>query len=260
MGDSGTGKSTALQSLPPLGITPFVLVTEQNGVQVHKEHWGKTMHYVYVSPKPTDVATVINTLTNINRLSYENLCKMVDPLKMQHNKFIDLMQHTNEFVCECCGKSWGQANKWNTDRALVLDSWSGASDMAFALVVGNKPVRDRPDYQVAQNALRMVYKVWIEFKCWVIIITHLDKEQEPVSGRYFATVKTIGQKLGPDMPRDFADVIRAKREGKVITWDTADLEATVVGRHLPLASGLEPKFTQLVNNWITKGGKILPTE
>jgi hypothetical protein len=133
------------------------------------------------------------------------------------------------------------------------------SDMAFALVIGNKPVRDKPDYQVAQNALRMVYKTWIEFRCWVILITHLDKEPDPISGAFYATVKTIGRALGPDMPRDFADVIRAKRDGSKITWDTADTQATVVGRHVPLASGLAPDFKQLVQTWIARGGKIEAT-
>jgi hypothetical protein len=260
MGDSGTGKTTSLISLPPLGITPFVIATEQNCEQILKQNLGRDMHFAFVAPKANDPLTVIDMLNKINKLSYENLCKTVDPFKMQHNKFIDVMQITNDFKCECCGKSWGTAKNWNTDRALVGDSFSGMSDMAFALVIGNKPVRDKPDYQVAQNALRMVYKTWIEFRCWVILITHLDKEPDPISGAFYATVKTIGRALGPDMPRDLADVIRAKRDGSKITWDTADTQATVVGRHVPLASGLAPDSKQPVQTWIAKGGKIEATQ
>jgi len=259
MGDSGTGKSTALQSLMKQGITPFVEATEQNFMQVNKEYLGNGMHYTYVAPKRNDVATVVDMLTKINKLSYENLCKTVDPFKMQHNKFIDLAATWNNFKCDCCNKEWGPVTSWKTDRAAVLDSFSGASDMAFALVIGNKPVRDKPDYQVAQNALRMVVEVMVNVPCWFVLITHLDKETDPISGRVVATVKTIGQKLGPDLPRSFSDCIRANRDGAKITWSTADNQATVVGRHLPLKEDLAPTFDLLVQTWKTKGGIIEAT-
>jgi hypothetical protein len=136
---------------------------------------------------------------------------------------------------------------------------SGLSDMAFALVAGNKPVRGMPDYQVAQNALRMILNICVNMRSMFVLITHLDKEQDLVTGAYFATVRTVGQKLGPDLPRLFSDCIRAKRSADKVTWDTADAQSTVVGRHIPAKSGLDPDFHLLVSNWIKQGGRIEAT-
>lgn len=261
MGDSGTGKSTSLQSLVDLGITPFVVATEQNFMQVNKEFLGKTMHYKYIAGEQTStVEGVIQMLTKINNLSYELLCKTFDPTKSAHNKLIEIPMTFNKFVCDCCGKDWGMVTKWNTDRAWVLDSFSGASEMAFSLVIGNKPVRDRPDYQVAQNALRSILSIAYNLRCMFVLITHLDKEPDPTTGAYILTVKTVGQKLGPDLPRSFSDCIRARRDGSKIVWDTADNQTTVVGRHVPMANNLAPDFKLLVSNWKNKGGKIEETK
>jgi hypothetical protein len=261
MGDSGTWKSSSLQSLPALGITPFVLATEQNFMQVNKAFLGSKMHYVYIPAQPPgQPQNIVDMLKKVNQLSYENLTKVVDPFKQANNRLVDVGQLLNEFKCDCCGRSWGSPVQWKTDRALIFDGMSGLSDMAFALVVGNKPVRGMPDYQVAANALKMILNITVNMEAMFVLITHLDKEQDPVSGQYLATIKTIGQKLGPDLPRLFSDCIRAKRDGTKVTWDTADTQSTVVGRHLPSQSGLAPDFNLLVSKWKEQGGKIEETK
>lgn len=261
MGDSGTWKSSSLRSLPDLGITPFVMATEQNFHQVTKDLLGTKMHYVYIPAQPvTAPKDIVAMLTNINRLSYENLSKSVDPLKLQNNKLLDVGGLLNEFKCDCCKKSWGSPTQWGTDRALVFDGMSGMTDMAFALVVGNKPLRALPDYQLAGQAIKMILNLAVNMQCMFVLITHLDKEQDLVSGAYLATIKTVGNKLGPDLPRLFSDCIRAKKSAGVVTWDTADTQSTVVGRHIPNASGLAPDFKLLVSNWIKQGGRIEPTK
>jgi hypothetical protein len=260
MGDSGTGKTTSLISLIEQGQTVFAIATEQNFMQIMKPHLGKGCHYTYIPAQPTQSpSNILDMLKKINMLSYENLTKTVDPFKMQNNRLIDVGQALNSFTCDCCKKNWESPTTWNTDRVLCFDGMSGLSDMAFALVVGNKPVRGMPDYQVAQNALRMILNICVNLKTMFVLVTHLDKEQDVVSGRYYATVRTVGQKLGPDLPRLFSDCVRSVRDGAKITWDTADSQATVVGRHLPMSAGLEPNFKQLVSNWIKQGGKIEST-
>jgi hypothetical protein len=193
-------------------------------------------------------------------LSYENLCKVVDPFKQAHNKFIDVLTYCNAFTCDCCGKNWGSVSDWKTDRAFVVDSFSGLSDMAFALVVGNKPVRSMPDYGVSQNALRMFLgPLTTQTLCTVVVVAHIDREKDEITGGTSITVKSIGQKLGPDLPRNFSDVIRARRDAATFSWDTADSQATVVARHLPIASNLPPSFTPLIEKWKREGGVIVPT-
>lgn len=262
MGDSGTGKTQALATLADSGITPFVIATEQNFLQTASQHLGSRMHYKFISPQPEQSWDQILDMTKkINTLSYENLCKVSDPFKTAHNKLLDVITTCNKFVCDCCKQDWGSVKNWNTDRAIVIDSFSGLSDMAFALVVGNKPVRAMPDYGVAQGALRMLMgPLTAQTKAMFVLIAHIDREKDEITGGTTITIKTIGNKLGPDLPRMFSDVIRTRRDGTNFTWDTADASATVVARHLPIAANIKPSFAPLIENWKAKGGKIERTE
>ena len=261
IGDSGTGKTFALRTLIAAGITPFIIATEQNFVQVMADMLGKTCHYKYVAPQAQqNWAHIKDMITKINTLSYENLTKSVDPFRQASNKFIDLITMCNDFVCDCCQKSWGCVSAWNTDRAFCVDSFTGVSDMAFNLVVGNKPVRAMPDYQVAQNALRMFLgPLTSQTKCMVVIICHLEREKDELTGGTFLTIKSVGQKVGPDLPRMFSDVIRTRRDANTFTWDTADTQSTVTARNVPIASNQKPDFGPLIEAWKKRGGQILAT-
>ncbi len=262
IGDSGTGKTFALRTLPDLGITPFVIATEQNFIQTMGDLLGSKVHYKYVSPRPDHaLSSVGDMLKKINELSYENLTKVTDPFKQKSNKILDVVTVLNKFVCDCCQRDWGSVESWNTDRAIVVDSLSGLSEMAFSLVVGNKPVRAMPDYQVAQNALRMLLgPLCTQTKCMFVLITHLDREKDEITGGTTITMKTmVGAKMGPDLPRDFSDVIRVRRTGTTFAWDTADSQATVSARNLPIKSDMPANFSVLIEGWKKKGGAILPT-
>lgn len=261
IGDSGTGKTESLKTLIKAGITPFVIATEQNFVQVMQEHLGKTCHYKFIAPQSNAPwGQIADMIGKINTLSYENLTKVVDPFKQASNKFMDIITTCNKFVCDCCGKDWGGVSNWNTDRAIVVDSFTGVSDMAFSLVVGNKPVRSQPDYQVAQNALRMFLgPLTASTKCMAVLICHLEREKDEITGGTFLTIKSVGQKVGPDVPRMFSDVIRTRREANKFSWDTADSQSTVTARNVPIASNQEPSFVPLIEAWKKRGGQILPT-
>lgn len=262
MGDAGDGKTHSLLSLPKVGITPFVIATEQNFVQVAKPFLGDKMHYKYIPAQAENLgwSQAADMAKKINQLSYENLCKVSDPFKIQSNKFLDMYAAAQDFKCDCCGKNWGDAAKWSTDRAFAVDSLSGLSDMAFSLVVGNKPVRAMPDYGVAQQALRQFLGICTsQVKCLFVLVAHLAREKDEITGGTTITANTVGNKLGPDLPRLFSDVIRARRNGSAYVWDTADTQAIVVARHVPQGSALAADFGPLIQKWIANGGKILPT-
>jgi hypothetical protein len=261
IGDSGTGKSHSLRTLIDAGITPFVIATEQNFVQVMSDLLGKSCHYKFIAPQAQqNWSQILDMATKINMLSYENLTKTVDPFKQASNKFLDLLTMCNKFVCDCCQKDWGCVNNWNTDRAICIDSFTGVSDMAFNLVVGNKPVRSMPDYQVAQNALRMFLgPLTSQTKCTVVIVCHLEREKDEITGGTFLTIKSVGQKVGPDIPRMFSDVIRTRREATTFSWDTADTQSTVTARNIPIASNQKPSFVPLIEAWKKRGNQILAT-
>lgn len=261
-GDSGTGKTTALLTLIDAGITPFVVATEQNFIQVAKPVLGTKAHYKFIAPRPVKgLAKIEGILKNINMLTYENLCKTTDPFKMEHRKMLDLVGVMNKFVCDCCGKDWGSVETWNTDRAIVIDSLSGLTDMAWGLVIGNKPVKAMPDYAIAQNAIRMMLDpLTSEVKSTFVLTAHIDREKDEITGGSYVTLKTVGQKLGPDLPRLFSDVIRTRKQGQNFYWDTEDPTATVVPRHVKISSVLPPSFVPLITEWKARGGQIAPTQ
>jgi len=259
MGDSGTGKTYALRTLIDAGITPFVIATEQNAIQELNKFPAGKFHYKFISPVPQDDwSKALDMLQKVNNLSYENLARAVDPFKQAHNKLIEVVATCNKFVSDVDGKNYGDCTKWGTDRALVLDSLSGLSDMAFSLVVGNKPVRAMPDYQVAQNALRMLLNIGVAMTPMMILIAHLSREKDEITGGTTITASSVGQKLGPDLPRMFSDVVRAKRENNQYYWDTADSQAIVVGRHLSSGKTLA-SFVPLIEAWKKSGGVITPS-
>lgn len=262
MGDSGTGKTHALRSLPALGITPFVIATEQNFITTMRDMLGKQVHYKYIPPQAEGSwGDIQDMLSKVNLLSYENLTKTVDPFKQKSNKLIDVVVACNKFVCDCCKRDWGSVSSWSTDRAICIDSCTGLSDMAFSLVVGNKPVRAMPDYQVAQNAMRMLLgPLTTQTRAMFVLVAHLSREKDELTGgTNIVPLTNVGQKLGPDLPRSFSDVIRTRREGTKFSWDTADTQATVTARHVPIAQGMPADFKVLIDTWKAKGGVITPS-
>lgn len=257
MGDSGTGKTHALRTLIDAGVTPFIIATEQNCIQTLKDIPAGKWHYKFINAQPeNNWGNLQDMLSKVNKLSYENLTKVQDPNKSSYNQLLDVLTTCNKFVCDCHKEDFGDVSLWDNSRALVIDGLSGLSDMAMGLTVGNKPVRSMPDWGVSQNSLKsIIAQLTTAVRCPFILIAHIDREKDEITGGTSVTVKTLGQKLGPDLPRMFSDVIRAKREGNKFSWDTADSQATVVSRNIPIASNQAPSFVPLFTNW-KKGAGI----
>lgn len=251
MGDSGTGKTHAIRTLIDAGVTPFVIATEQNCIQTLKDIPAGKWHYKFINAQPeNNWGNLQDMLSKVNKLSYENLTKVQDPNKSSYNQLLDVLTTCNKFVCDCHKEDFGDVSLWDNSRALVIDGLSGLSDMAMGLTVGNKPVRSMPDWGVSQNSLKsIIAQLTTAVRCPFILIAHIDREKDEITGGTSVTVKTLGQKLGPDLPRMFSDVIRAKREGNKFSWDTADSQATVVSRNIPIASNQAPSFVPLFTNW-----------
>jgi hypothetical protein len=256
MGDSGTGKTYSLRTLVDAGITPFVLFTEP-GMETLGDLPDGKWHYKYVAPSTQGWAAIQDMVKKINQLTFENLTKISDPNRSKYEGLLQLISACNDFKCDCHGQSWGDVSKWGTDRALVIDSLSGLSDMAMSNTVGGKPVRSMADWGVAQNTIKMILNpLTTATQCTVVLIAHLAREYNEVTGGSNITVNTLGQKLAPDIPRMFSDVIQTVRVGNEFTWDTAAANAAVKGRNVPISQKLPPSFVPLIAEWKRKGGVI----
>ena len=258
MGESGSGKTYSIRTLIKAGIRPMVLFTEP-GMETLSDLPKDSWSYAYVKPSTEGWETLINTANKVNSLTFENLSKLSDANKSKHTQFVDVLNLCKEFI-DHDGKSWGSVQSWGTDKALVIDSLSGLSDMIMQLVVGSKPVRQLQDWMIAQNTLEaFVNKCVTDLSCWFVLISHVEREKDEITGSMSIMVSTLGRKLAPKLPKYFSDAILAHRIGKDFYWSTAESNASVKSRNLPLSDKLPPDFSALVTEWKKKGGVIAPS-
>lgn len=259
MGDSGTGKTYSIRTLVQAGVTPFIIFTEP-GMETLGDLPDGSWHYKYIKPATQGWAAILDMAKKVNQLTFDNLTKVTDPNKTKFEGLMQVITSCNAFTCDCHGKQWGDVSTWGTDRALVIDSLSGISDMAMAHTVGGKPVRSPADWGIAQNMIRMILlPLTTGTTCTFVLIGHLAREYNEVTGGSTVTVSTLGQKLAPDIPLNFSDVINTVRIGGDFTWDTASGQMAVKTRNLPIASKQLPSFVPLLTEWQRKGGRIVPT-
>ena len=259
IGESGSGKTHSLRTLLEAGITPFVLFTEP-GMETLGDMPDGSWHYKYVKPFTQKWSDIHNMMQKMNMLSFENMSKVTDPYKTSYTGLLDTLNACNNFTCDCHGTAFGDVSKWSTDRAFVLDSLSGLGDMAMANAVGGKPTRSPAEWGMAQNAVRAILQpLTTATQCTFVLTGHLARERDEITGGSQVMVNTLGQKLAPDLPKMFSDVVMAVREVNVYTWDTAAANTALKARNLPIAAKQQPSFVPLIEKWKKNGGKIVPT-
>jgi hypothetical protein len=260
MGASGAGKTYSLRTLITHGITPFCVFTEP-GFEVLGDIPPDKLHWHYIPPADQDWASMVDSATKINTLSFESLTKLTDINKRSYDQFIDLLKTLNNFKCDRDGKEYGDVCKWGTDRAVVLDSLSGVNIMAMNLVVGSKPVKHLGDWGVAMDNLeRLIQKLCTSTGSHFILIAHAERETDEVMGGSKIMAATLGRKLAPRLPRFFSDVVLADKQGAKFTWSTAAVGADLKARNLAIADGLPPDFGPIITSWKKQGGTITPTQ
>lgn len=256
MGDSGTGKTHSLRTLVDAGIKPFVIFTEP-GMEVLGDLPADSYHFHYVTAPEGNWAGLIDTADKVNKYNFDMLTKMTDQNRSRYGQFVNVLKTCNNFVDSRTGEEFGDASTWGTDRALVIDSLTGLSDMAMRLVVGGKPTRAMQDWMVAQNMLKsFLDQCTNQLRCWFVVIAHIEREKDEVTGGTQLMVGTLGRALAPKIPVFFSDVIQTIRQGSEFTWDTSGGNITVKARNLPISGKLRPSFAQIAENWKEHGGII----
>lgn len=256
MGPSGSGKTHAIGTLVDAGIEVFYLDLE-NGLESLLGYWvdndkpiPSNLHWHKLVAPEASFEAMWETAQKINMMNLESLAKMSDPNRSQHNRFITLLKALHNFPDDRTGELLGDATTWDTSRALVIDGLTGIGDCAMSLVIGGKPVRSMPDWQVAQDqVLRIVRMLCDDCRCHFVLIGHIERETDPVLGGMKLMVSTLGKALAPKMPALFSDVILSSREGASWSWDTANSMADLKTRNLPISPKLAPDFAQIVARW-----------
>ncbi len=248
-GASGSGKTHAIQTLLDAGLEVFVLFTEP-GMEVLGHTDPERLHWHYIPPASPDFEDMISSATKINTMSIKMLSDLPDINKKKYTEFIDVLTTLSDFKDDRTGKSYGSVDSWGPDKVLVVDSLTGLSLSAMNLVTGSKPVKCLADWGIAiDNLERLLTKLCVDTKCHFVLIAHLERETDELTGGTSLMASTLGRKLAPKLPRFFSDVIHVKQVQGKFLWSTTTSNVDTKTRNLPLSEALPPSFVPIITSW-----------
>jgi hypothetical protein len=252
LGGTGTGKTYSIRTLVEAGLEVFVLFTEP-GMEGLADIPSDKLHWHYIPPASPDWADLIDSAEKINNLSFKTLAGLEDINKRKYTGLMDVYKNLANFTDDRTGKSFGPVDFFDETKALVVDSLSGLNILAMNLVVGSKPVKSQADWAMAMDNLeRFIVKLTTDVFCPVVLLGHLEREQDEVTGGSSVMVSTLGKKLAPKIPRFFSDVINSKRDASKFTWSTTTFGMDLKTRNLGFADNLAPSFVPIIKNWQDK--------
>lgn len=272
-GLTGTGKTYALGTLVDSGIETFVLFTESgletllgyytdpppDGRGLSYDNLPGNLHWHMMPPLVQNFEALAVAADRVNQISLDAWAKITDPERGKFNRFVDLLRVLNDFPDDRTGRKFGPVDKWGTGRAIVVDSLTGLGHFAMALVVGGKPVKSQPEWGAAQDQLeRLLRQLCDGCRCHFVLLSHQEREVDQVMGGVKLTVSTLGRALAPKIPPMFSDVVMSYREGAKFLWTTANQQADLKKRNLPLRDAIDPSFKQIIEKWKSRGGIIEP--
>lgn len=261
MGPSGTGKTHSIGSLVDTGIEVHFLAFEA-GVESLLGYWtdrGKpvppNLHIFTVKPASASWSEMADQVKFVNTLSYEALKKQTDPNRSKYDQFEKFLRTFNDVREDGTEKKYGSIDTWDTGKVLVIDGCTGLGDAAMKAVIGGKADRDQKDWGLAQNLMEnFLRRTTSDCRCHFILLAHVERETDAILGGVKITVSTLGAKLAPKLPPMFSDVILAVRNVDKWFWDTANPQADLKTRNLPISSTNRPDFKQILDKWQSRGG------
>lgn len=262
-GPTGTGKTYSLGTLADAGVELFVLFTE-SGLETLTGYWTdrglpvpENVHWHVLQRSTGSFTTLADSALKINTMSQESLHKMQDPDRAKHNQFVGLLRALADFPDDRTGKTFGSVDSWGPSRCLAIDSLTGINPIALSLVVGGKPVKSQADWGIAQDQVEKLLRQLTDgCRCHFVLTAHVERETDQVFGGVKVTVATLGRALAPKIPPMFSDVILTYREGTKFLWSTANLQADLKARNLPIADAIPADFKPIVEKWKSRGGKL----
>lgn len=263
MGPAGSGKTHSIGTLVDSGVEVFYLGLEP-GLEALLGYYTDrglpipvNLHWHMLKAPTATFTDLIDAATKINQLSLDSLAKMVDPNKSKHNQFISLLQALNDFPDDRTGAKFGSVAGWTPARALIMDGMSGLGRAALSLVVGGKPVKSQSDWGIAQDQVEKILRMLCDAcPCHFVLLAHVERETDMVLGGIKLMASTLGKALAPKIPAMFSDVILTVRMGDKWSWDTANVQADLKTRNLPIKSDNPPSFAAVIAKWKSRGGAL----
>lgn len=265
MGPTGSGKTYTIGQLIEAGFKVRAIFTEPGMESVgayfkdRNKELPESYHWHYIPPAGPDWAAMIDSATKINTMNQKGLAALDDIGKSKYREFIEVLTSLSNFKSDRDGSVHGAADTWGTDTVLVIDSLSGLSMAAMNLVTGSKPIKAMGDWGMAMDNLeRIITKLTTDLRCHMIMMAHVEREGDEVSGGSSIMVSTLGKKLAPKIPRFFSDVILTQRVGTEFSWSTASPGVDTKARNLPIAAKVPVSMPAILESWKKNGGVVEP--
>lgn len=254
MGPSGTGKTYAITTLLKAGLEVFVLVTEADALSVLLDQVKAQnlplakLHWHVVAAAKSGLPALIDMAKKVKMLDFESITRLSGGIgKDKQDQFIEVLTTINNFKCDRTGQTYGDVTTWGSDRIFVIDSLSGINHMVWKLVVGLRPTAAPGEWNIAQNTIfDLMSELTSGCKCFFLVIAHIEREVDEVTGGTKIMVATVGRKLAPKLAPIFSEVVLTKRVGDKFTWSTTSLQADLKARTLPFSDDILPTFEPLV--------------
>lgn len=253
MGGVGSGKTYSLATLAEAGLEVFVISTEPVGLDTLIDVFDKKklmdkLHWAQVTPSRPGFGDLQKSANVIASNTFETLTKMAPSGDRRNAQWIKVLTLLSNFQDERTGKSFGPVDNFTSNQVLVIDSLSGLNIMAMDLVVGDKPVPAMGEWSIAMGTLeKLILSLTSQVKCAFVLISHLEKETNEISGAQQIMASALGRKLSPKLPRFFSEVVMAKKDGATFTWSTVEPGADLKARSLALDSKLPPTFVPVID-------------
>lgn len=265
MGPAGTGKTYSLGTMADEMVKrggEFFALFLESGAESFFAYWTdrglpipEGVHWHVLKAPAADFSSMLEDAQKINSFSLESLAKLQDPNRGKHNQFMELLKALNSFTDDRTGKSFGAVNSWGPNRALAIDGMAGLGRAAMSLVIGGKPVKSQSDWGIAQDQVEKLLRMLCDgCPCHFVLLAHVEREADMVLGGIKLMVSTLGKALAPKIPALFSDVVLTTREGTKFVWDTANPQADLKTRNLPIAGGQAPSFKAIIEKWLSRGG------
>jgi len=265
MGPAGTGKTTSLVSLLSAGLHLRLLATEptaparvideatKRGVSLDRFDWCN------VSPSPPNWSSLKESARIIGAMSLKDIANLSQGIaKSDASQWIKFLNAISNFTSEKTGKDLGDATEWGPDTAFALDGLTGVNFMSRALTIGLKPNPAQGEWGIMQNnILDVVRKLATDCKSFFVLIAHVERETNELTGGSNITVSTLGAKLAPKIPPWFTSVVLAKKVDDRFYWSTAETGVDTKNGDLPLSKELPPTFEPLITSYQKRQGATL---
>lgn len=256
MGPSGTGKTFSIKSLADTGMEVFALFLEP-GLETLIGAYADNdlpipdnLHWHYLQPKTQGFDQLKKGADDIGKFDLAGLARMKDMHRSKNNQMIELYTVLNDFYDQKSKTKFGPVDSWNNNTVLVIDSLSALNRIAMEMVIGTKAVKDMSDWGIAQQALMsLLHKLTSGCIGHFVLIAHVERETDMILGGVKLMVAALGKAITSQIVQPFSDVILTVREGDKFYWDTANTQADVKTRNLPIASKIPADFDAIYTKW-----------